>query len=169
MGKSGGPYLEWLTGHYAESAANTVTEHQIGLPTSKNENLAMLIHSVIFDRLDCDRIDETRTSCAAWLSLRNGYTGGFDAEGADYQNIAWAKRELSCGEEQGTLSEYVVDYGDRAYVERKFDPPVLVAQDFAYVGVRGENNGPARDIVCRIGYTLEKVSSQDFISALVKS
>ncbi|GAH36712.1 unnamed protein product, partial [marine sediment metagenome] len=49
-----------------------------------------------------------------------------------------------------------------------FDPPLLYPKAFIYLGISSTGFTSALAAHFRIGYTLEKVSREDFISALVE-
>ncbi|MBA7703723.1 hypothetical protein ES703_112516 [subsurface metagenome] len=50
----------------------------------------------------------------------------------------------------------------------KFDPPILYPKALLYLGMNTIGATSTRFATVRIGYTLEKVSREDFISALVE-
>jgi len=155
--------MEFLNATATESAAHTDTQQSFGVPCSKTELMAMLIHDVWFAPMDVERIDAALTSNFCNLSKRLG--GPFGISNMDV--IAICMANLSLGQVEGTLSEYAVQwYG--APPHWHFEPAVLVAVDTLYTRIQG---GAANTAVCqntvRIGYTLERVSERDFIAALV--
>ena len=81
--------------------------------------------------------------------------------------IAKMMERVSAGGVQGSLSEYFRNiYENPAHW--RFDPPVLVAKDTLFLGVVGTGNANAKSARIRIGYTLQKVSVEAFIAALVE-
>ncbi|MBA7550438.1 hypothetical protein ES705_43735 [subsurface metagenome] len=52
--------------------------------------------------------------------------------------------------------------------KQTFDPPILYPKASLYVGFNTVGFTTVKKLAVRIGYTLEKVSREDFISALVE-
>ena len=57
---------------------------------------------------------------------------------------------------------------ERGFPRWKFDPPVLYPRAKMYVGLRTAGFTNVCSGFVKIGYTLEKVSKEDFIAALVE-
>jgi len=152
-------YLEWIGFHIDEQAPNTYTEVPIELPTSENETLALLLHRIEFEMEHGERIPGLITHVDTGLRHRSGV-------GYPHINvpdvIASVDLEL-CIEAAGVHTGRVAD----TIVPKLFDPPILVATRQIYLFIQGANNVGASECYGRIGYTLEKVSREAFIAALV--
>ncbi len=157
-------FLEFLRGRVTETAANTFTEVEITTPASRTESLAMLIHQVKFATSMPDTEDAqqntvetqlTKTTQSAIINIDN------DAQ-IDAHTIIEA-----AGVVQGSLSEYYRLETQGIGTWRHFHPAILYPRAGIFLGVQGTGNANARTGQIQIGYTLERVSKDDFIAALV--
>jgi hypothetical protein len=156
-------YMEFLNASVRQSAANTYTQEEVDLPVSENENLAMLIHRIDLFVDTPDIVDATWTRVAGQLTWRSE-AGMIWWD--DPSLIARLDEDISTGQAQGTLSEFF-DHrrlGANVYI---FQPAVLVAQRQIFIATDGDGCAAAMGCVARIGYTIEKVSKEAFISSLV--
>jgi len=80
--------------------------------------------------------------------------------------LAVTRLFTDAGVVQGSLSEYLEYRGDHDK-RYHFDPPILYAKQSVFLGVKGLGNSGAKALSVRVGYTLEKVSREQFIEALV--
>ncbi len=148
-----GPFMEFLKSDLRETAPNTFTERAIDCPVSRTETMAMLIHQIELFAQVCDAVaGETLVK----VGSIQGETGFKMAD-------------------QGVLAKYEVFNLDTPtqsqpyeHYIKYFDPPVLYAKAHIYHAIKGNGNTEIRFSECVIGYTVEKVSQTDFISALVE-
>ncbi len=83
--------------------------------------------------------------------------------------LAIVERAVHAGSVEGTLSEYMLEslpWGQTQMVKR-YDPPILYAKDSVWAACQGFTTTNLAQFQFRIGYTLERVSSEEFIAALV--
>ena len=156
--------MEFIVTRANEAVAGTMFEEEIYLPSSKTETLAMLIHKVAIDITSLERIDATQTMVIAGLSKRSNPSS--TRYGCDPAIIAGYGAALDCGMMEGTLSEFKVfqEYGEQVTY---FDPPILIARDRLWLVAKTYNQLSLTFVTCVIGYTLEKVTRDAFIAALV--
>ncbi|MBA7586626.1 hypothetical protein ES708_28629 [subsurface metagenome] len=154
-----GPFMEYLRQTVTQSGANAYTEHEIATPTSKTENMAMLIHSIEFS---ASRFVEAAPANGDAIQLQVTSTHQNSiTEIADPDCIALYEVFVHLNAVFNTIFTHGAHH-------IKFDPPLLYPKAHLYLAVG--SNGLAAAIAgqFRIGYTLEKVSREDFISALVE-
>lgn len=164
MGKSWGAYMEFMRGKVTNSAPNVYTEEVLSTPASKNEMMAMLIHMVILRTDSPDPIDATQTYVYAGLTRRSrdAFIEINDPD-AIYTRI-WTR---NLGVVEGTLSEYNLEtMGHEPIVY--FDPPILYAKDALYLSTLGANNTAVKSVYLQLGYTLERVTLEQFVAALTE-
>jgi len=154
-----GPYMEYLRAKALQTTMNQYIETQIPTPTSKTENLAMLIHSI-----------ELVPSMILAIAPAN----------SDIMQVHLSKRSQTAVKtilDPDTLAFYHITttlnavfngYAIRGAEKHTFDPPILYPHANLFVGIDCTGFASTRFVECRIGYTLEKVSREDFISALVE-
>ncbi len=154
-----GPFMEFLRARVTQPTMNLYEELQMPTPTSKTENMAMLIHSVEF-------IPSTLTAVAP---AANDFI---------YLHLSKASQTtIKTIEDPDTIAAYqvitvinatllaITELGEKTH---KFDPPILYPKSQLYVGLMTNGMAAAKYGDVRVGYTLEKVSREDFISALVE-
>lgn len=157
------PFTEYLKAFVTESAANTYTEKEYRIPTSKTELMAMLIHDIWVPE-GCTELVEGTVTKVSWHIAEHSMTTirpwRFDGI------LLGGRHDTHAGDVEGTLSEYFWDNWN-APRHVHFDPPMLYARDAIWVGVLGAAATAPRTVAFVIAYTLEKVSRQDFIAALI--
>lgn len=154
-----GPFMEYLRATVTQSAPNTYTEIQFPTPASKTETLAMLIHSIELHPSALMEIAPTSAdSISAHLSeaSKTSVRTIIDPDILAYYLAftildAVASQLVITGEQKAT-----------------FDPPILYPKAKLYLGINTTGFVAEKNVICKIGYTLEKVSREDFISALVE-
>jgi len=135
-------------------------ETAIPLPTSQTEMLAFLLHRVDFRLGHPHFIDTLMTSVACYLTKAH-QTGPIDL--ADPDLIAQYFWHVSVNQVAGSgISKW--EDGKNIWT---FDPPILIARDHVYMGGRTFQETANQVVQVRLGYTLEKVSREAFIAALV--
>lgn len=162
-------FLEFIRAlvNYA-AAPDDWAEVEVRLPVSENENLACLIHQV-----------EMQVG-----SLAGGLAGGTAVHSAhlalrsappgtvwDIWNVG-----VICAHLYAIYSNVADDVkvrfgtkSDNQLATFYFDPPVLIAQNLIYLAAGNFDISTAASYgACRIGYTLEKVTREAFIAALVR-
>lgn len=150
-----GPFMEFIAGALIMSAANTYTEIELPTPASKSEKLAMLIHQITMGLEGTLDVPAVGDSVTFQVTKTTKSAEVFDD---DSDLLAKFKLIFSALTEGGNWIE--------ASKERNFIPPILYAKSKIFfamvtVGQTGADQGGVR-----IGYTLDKVSEVDFISAL---
>jgi hypothetical protein len=151
-----GPFMEYLRCRATETIPNTYIENIVPVPTSKTETMAMLIHEIRWWQQLSEVVVAGTTESIVTIADRSHPSGLVwpDSAGVIVHNVMWRKEEV------GPVNENFVV---------KFDPPILYSKAHIYLGARGiGNNVSLMAIIAMIGYTLEKVSREDFISALVE-
>jgi len=158
-----GPFMEFLRGRVTQAAINTYAETEIRTPASKTEKMAVLIHMIEFHGDDLEGTEGTYASVTgALLDRTSTAIRSINAP----EVIAFFWRFMGLGRYQGTLTEHnEQESSPKAFY---FDPPILYAKDSIWLAVNTAQCPSVKTIDCRVGYTLEKVSDTDFISALVE-
>jgi len=157
-------FMEFIHTRLDEAVINVQCEKVIYVPTSKTEVMAMLIHKITFDLTSLERVDTKQTMVIMALS-KDSLPSAF-RYGSNPRIIAGYGAALDCGMIEGTLTEFqqFQEYGAQV---QYFDPPILVAQDQLYLQLKTYEQLSLTYGLCVIGYTLEKVSREAFIAALV--
>ncbi|MBA7703445.1 hypothetical protein ES703_112231 [subsurface metagenome] len=155
-----GPFMEFLRAAVIMSGVDAYTEVTIPTPTSKTENLAMLIHSIYIapNRMVDAAAPTTGDTIEVMLANKTGTAMKALSDPdvlAYFFSVTALAAVFNAIETMGALMW-------------KFDPPILYPRANLYLGVDSSGFTAAMGAVCRIGYTLEKVSREDFISALVE-
>jgi len=154
-----GPFMEFLRGIVTMTSANSYKEIQIPCPTSKTESMAMLIHSV---ELQPDRLLAQNPANLDMCMTHLSKTTQTEVRPNHYPDtIAYLKAFTSLN---AVFNALVITGAELT----KFDPPVLYPHVNLYVGVNTVGFTTVTNTKFKIGYTLEKVSREDFISALVE-
>lgn len=152
-----GPFMEFLRFSVDESAANTFTQGDpIQTPNSKTENLAMLIHTI--DLMIKDGLDgEDGDSIEVQLTTKS-QTAMIEIDDPEcIEKLSWEARMTTSG---------AVLYDHKQVT--KFDPPLLYSKGAIYPAIQCTGQPAASAVYGRIGYTLEKVTKESFIDALVE-
>ncbi|MBA7550727.1 hypothetical protein ES705_43250 [subsurface metagenome] len=153
-----GPFMEFMRGSLAQSAANVFTEREVQTPTSKTETMAMLIHQI--ELRPARLIDSTPTAedHIAVQIAKAPQDSTDDIDNPDIIAYYMARTHLDA-----VFNQMV----EKGYQEVKFDPPILYPKSTIYAGINTIGFAAPMTLNFRIGYTLEKVSREDFIAALV--
>ena len=154
-----GPFMEFLRARLVMTAANTFAQIQIPTPTSKTENMAMLIHQIEFEpSIQVDSVPTDGDSITVHLAKvsKSAPSGIHEPDSLAYLHIM---TNLAAIFHALTVTGAPL---------HKFDPPILYPHANLYGGVTTVGFTAACAATFRIGYTLEKVSREDFISALVE-
>ncbi|MBA7550116.1 hypothetical protein ES705_42622 [subsurface metagenome] len=154
-----GPFMEFLRGYLAQTAANAYEELQIPTPASKTENLAMLIHSI---ELQPDRLLDTVPANSDLVMCHLSRKSDTTVRKLSEPDILASFRAYTS---LNAVFNALVLHGAEL---TKFDPPLLYPKANLYLGLNTVGFTAVTNMVVRIGYTLEKVSREDFISALVE-
>ncbi|MBA7546349.1 hypothetical protein ES705_38739 [subsurface metagenome] len=154
-----GPFMEFLRADVKQTVVDTYKEVQIPTPTSKTENMAMLIHEIYLEpnRL----VDGTPTDTDTMELHLAGKTKATVTKVSDPDILAYLFAMTS----KGTIWNWLETLGAQMW---KFDPPILYPKANLFLAINTGGFTATMSAVCRIGYTLEKVSREDFISALVE-
>jgi len=158
-------YMEFITGYVTESAANTWTTAAIEVPTSKELTMAMIIHQV---EMDIEPPEHT----AVGGTVVMGYLIDDDLEDRpmfDNTHVIYAKDQAlymdAAVAEVAWASAETHILGGRV---QTWQPGILYAKKKIYVGCEGVGQASAKTVRVRIGYTLEKVTTEQFIAALTE-
>lgn len=154
-----GPFMEFLRAIAIQPAINTYGQTQIPTPTSKTENMAMLIHQIeLIPNAVVDAAPVTGDTVMLHLTSASKTT---IAEPNDPDNLAYFKAVTLLN----AVWHGITYLGS---MMSKFDPPILMPKANLYVGIHSAGMAATHEVTAKIGYTLEKVSREDFISALVE-
>ncbi|MBA7706001.1 hypothetical protein ES703_114845 [subsurface metagenome] len=150
--------MEFLTLFHRGGAAGILTEGEIPLPTSANENLAVLIHQIdLMVTIPSDGIENLGAlSTVSYIHMAESFPNSA-------MPGMLIKREVYMVESGVTGQHFQVN---QEHFMKYFDPPVLVAKNKLYV-IQKSAGCADKSVDAVIGYTLEKVSKDDFIDALV--
>lgn len=155
-------FMEFIGGQLLITAGTegVQQELELDLPTSKTETMAMLIHLIELDIADINGQAGDRVQSNVYLS-KSSMPSKFRYHGSDI--LAWYcllyEMTVAAGE------CYIYESGSKLTY---FNPPILIARDKLYLGHKGyEYDAVSTYVTGRIGYTLEKVSREAFIAALV--
>ncbi|MBA7553689.1 hypothetical protein ES705_46285 [subsurface metagenome] len=154
-----GPFMEFLRAIVTQTAINTFAEVQIPTPTSKTENMAMLIHSIQMQPNNLVDTTPTNLDTVSVQMSKVSKTGVKFIHDPDILAFYQALTNLD------TVYNGVTFKGHEI---QTFDPPILYPHANLYFGIYTVGLTNVEIGRCRIGYTLEKVSREDFISALVE-
>lgn len=163
MGKNG-PFQEQLNVVAQETTINTTAEYEIVTPVSKSEAIAMLIHQLRFELAPPTLIDTLTVDTHVQLRRRSSTTGALAR--SDPSVIATYAVFASVNKVAGA-AEKAIAYTEEGSKLINYDPPLLIAASRLYLAVKSYVETAVRYGHCQIGYTLEKVSKEDFIAALV--
>lgn len=156
--------MEFLETELVHSGSAVVETERMLTPVSKTEKLAMLIHMIEM------QVEDPLFSLASseWANAvisKTSHEGDVDLPSYGDPDIMlfykrWAREGLVLGPFSKKDSGHDIVY---------FDPPVLYAKTEIFLEFELSTNQTAGLVsACRIGYTLESVSQEDFIDALVE-
>ncbi|MBA7550220.1 hypothetical protein ES705_42730 [subsurface metagenome] len=154
-----GPFMEYLRQEVKMTTINTFTEVAIATPTSKTENMAMLIHSIELQPVIQVDGEPTELDSVALCVTKTHQTGPVKISDPDCIATFIARTKLAA------VFNALIHIGSQ---ETKFDPPILYPKSHLYLSIYSTGMALVSTGNFRIGYTLEKVSREDFISALVE-
>lgn len=151
-----GPFMEFLNIRVNQAVANTWTTAPWATPSSKTEKMAMLIHKIIFEHtiLDAPAQDDHTLLILSTQALDQDYPI------SDPRIIAKMIKVFEALTSGGA-------YEDQIF-EMNFNPPILYPKASIHLGIDCSGQANPEDGFCKIGYTLEKVSDEAFIAALVE-
>ena len=149
------PFMEFLRGRIPQAVLTEYSEVEIRTPVSKTEELAMLIHMIETKVIKCPMEDlQTREASCHLAECPSDHVRGIEEPECLYHHGVWSE----AGYSEGTLTEHSQFYTKE--IDRQvFNPPILYAKDSIYLGVICDNPVNLTTATCRIGYTLERVSS----------
>ena len=151
-------FMEFISKRLEESAAGVYTEAVIPTPCSQTEQFAMLIHRIDGHMEPPEVVGAAITVSALALNKASKSEGvGIDDPDCLFEGLSKVDAVVAATPNFINCGQFV----------RRFDPPILYAKSQIYLGVWGNNNVGTMTQVCRIGYTLEKVSKDAFIAALI--
>lgn len=160
-------YMEFIGAHNSVlgvvDATSAYAEVDMPLPTSGTETMALLLHQVQFFLAGPDpTLDAKESDDEVWLT--KSHHASVPSQAASNPDVlAYYFRKLSKNQIAGT--SWMWEDGTNIWT---FDPAILIARDSCYFGFRVYQKAAIQvtsDI--RLGYTLEKVSREAFIAALV--
>jgi hypothetical protein len=154
-----GPFMEFLRATISQSATNAYAQIQIPTPTSKTENMAMLIHSI--ELLPTNLVaaaPATTDHVRAHLASKSKTSVSTIV---DPDVLAYYKAFTSLN----AVFNDTLFFGEQ---KQTFNPPILYPHANLFAAIQSMGFAAVITLTCRIGYTLEKVSREDFISALVE-
>lgn len=157
-------FMEFLRQRVTETAANTFTCGEIRCPVSETESLVMLVHRMEIYIPNVDRIDST----IVWTSAAIGYNDANERSSNQSSVIHQTMMQEDCGSEEGSLSEYHQSIILEGEAVAYFNPPLVIAQSVLYPKLVSLGMPTPNYANFRIAYTLEKVSRESFIAALVR-
>lgn len=160
-----GALMEFLRAEVSEPTANTFTQVEISTPASRSEELAMLIWKVVF-QIDMPDVEDGQRNAVQGRLTRSSQTAIINEHDPDL--IAWITANLGAGQVEGSLSEYFEKTVRPSNGFWDFAPPVLYAKSEMFAQVVGTGNAQTKSCHVLLGYTLERVSTSQFISALVE-
>ncbi|MBA7707642.1 hypothetical protein ES703_116518 [subsurface metagenome] len=153
-------YMEFLRNVITQVTINTFIEEQLPTPATGNENMAMLIHMIIGSaEPGLGEVLKDVELIAAIHDRSMTLTGGWRYPGTLMYHHYGINATLSA-------AGLVYKREDSLQVVY-FNPPVLYAKSFIYHALNSEECAHIRSHEIAIGYTLEKVSKDAFIAALV--
>ncbi|MBA7551841.1 hypothetical protein ES705_44391 [subsurface metagenome] len=153
-------FMEFIRGRVIEAGIDTYTEDAMPVPTSRTEELAMLIHKVMVN-VATPTMQAASVTLSSWHVADRSYVSTRDRS---YPGIlAYGSREAN------DLPAGLFSYpGDRPQFVYDFDPPILYAKALIYLGFASEGEAAPQWCKVAIGYTLERVSKDAFIAALIE-
>jgi hypothetical protein len=154
-----GPFMEFLRAIVTQTAINAYKEVQIPTPTSKTENMAMLIHSI---ELRPSVLVAAAPATEDFISTHLCKTTQTNVRTTADPDILAIYHAVT------NLNAVFHDVLIRGEQKQTFDPPILYPKASLFLGMTTGGMASVKNVTVRVGYTLEKVSREDFISALVE-
>jgi len=155
--------MEFLHARITQAVINTYAEVEMKTPSSRTEKMALLIHMIEFHGDDVEGVPPAYASVTGAILDRTS-TSIRSLHAPEVIAAMW--RFNSMGRYTLVLTEdWTLEHSPTIL---KFDPPILYAKDSMFLAINSVGNPSVKTMDCRVGYTLEKVSSEDFISALVE-
>ncbi len=156
--------MEFLRIAITEASANTYAEASVETPVSRSEKLAMLVWRIEWHMDRPDLEDGQSNRLRAQLTDRT-----FTALQVTQSVSILSSQDRTIEQpSQGSLTEYLQLYETPKESTFMFQPPFLYAKSSIFLGVQGTGNSGAKFAVAKLGYTLETVSPEVFIAALVE-
>jgi hypothetical protein len=161
--KTKGPFMEIIRAK-SEADSETLMELEIPFPVGRAENIAMLIHFLLFWVKCPTPQDGARTTNRGVLTLhRQGNIE--DANDIDFFQDGVLGYYQVTHDETTADHFYWMEKGLRCWT---FDPPLLVARSSAWLQAMNNNDAGNTGMGVTIGYTLAKVDREDFVNALTE-
>lgn len=158
-----GPFMEYLRARHTSTGVTVVTT-AVETPISKTEELAMLIHEINLYCAEPNFTLATRNNQYLVVSKRS-HEGDAALQGYGNQDCLHF-RTLIAAEGIAAGTQRAEQQGE---VQKRFDPPLLYSKSQIYIeSLQSAAGMQDAQVECSIGYTLEKVSRDDFIDALVE-
>ena len=165
-----GPFLEMINGEIEVEVDGTVNwaKYAIDMPVSENENLACLVHYLWMMPRSLAAYVKTAVGSygsVAMLSLWEPLSNADVVDGMKRQGVIHWIDDVYSVAVAGQACGWTTQKTNPIY----FDPPILIAQRRLWFSA-GQAGANDETIVAgfNIGFTVEKVSRDDFISALVR-
>ncbi len=163
-----GQLMEFLRGRLLVPTGPTLNKEIIALPSSKTELMAVLLHDIWFQAKYVDpslKAGDMMYSTEYSISTREPPASNvfhYNEEGC----LMFYYRGRSYTESALSNTEGMQFEGQR---QMHFDPPVLIAQDYLWVaGMSNKAVMLESTAYYMLGYTIDKVSREAFIAALVR-
>ena len=156
------PFMEFLRGKIGQVTVGAYAEVEIRTPVSRTEELAMLIHMIECKLITVPIVAGAVTRSFCHLCDRPST----EIRGIEEPECLFHHLVFTDAEAMADTSKLVQFLANEIRVQL-FNPAILYAKDAIYLGVNNENTPISTTATVRIGYTLERVSSKDFIAALI--
>lgn len=154
--------MEYIRGSVNGTGVAVNTE-EIVTPVSKTEKLAMLIHEINMELNMVEFLAGVQTYNALVVSRRSHEGDANIPEWNDQDVLHYARSQAVEGIIVGSFSRE-----QHGTLNKKFDPPLLYTKSLIYIEAgQGQAGQTSQAMTCAIGYTLEEVSREAFIDALV--
>lgn len=159
-------FLSFLRGSVTESAASTYTETEIDTNLSAERGVMMEIHSIDFDfsLLQLKEVAANGEEGLAMQVIRETKTDILNVNDADLigkieKNLF---RAAAIGTDAGPLW-----YEDNRPYTIHFPRPIPYVKPSIFIGIKGTTAGSANTGRVRLGFTLRKVSRNEFLELLI--
>lgn len=149
--------LEWIRDNLNLSGANAFTTKEIQLPFIPDEDQTMFIHRF---EVEFTKFDAGVHGDHIYIVLAND-TAGSELFINQEATIAKVKLEMA-----------LVTSGMHIYklpIVERFDPPMMYVKPTIWVVGGSSGQAALVSFQYRIGYTLDKISKNDFIDALLET